>query len=139
MTFKVRESEQQNLYHGSATKFSTLQPMASQLLGGKKVIFASPHRAVALCFAGVRWSDDDLALGAVNGRLYAEELKKGAFSVFDFSGWLYVFKDTNATSDTRLGSFEVVLTKPVVPDEVIFIPNILAELRKDPEIKLIGY
>lgn len=139
MTFKVRETADQKLYHGSAIKVHTLEPMASKLLDGKKVIFASPHRTIALCFAGVSWSDEDIALGEINGRPYAEELRRGAFRVFDFSGWLYVFKGTDTINDERLGSFEVALAKPVVPDEIIFIPNVLAELRKDPKIKLIDY
>lgn len=126
------------LYHGSGLNLRTLQPHRSKLVGGQKVVFATPFRGVALCFCSHTWTDDMLDLGLVNGRPTLQELRKGALNFFKIPGYLYTLSGKGFESDPRLGGFELVKKEAVTPLEVNYFPNVLDQLRLE-DIDIVEY
>lgn len=128
------------LYHGSIFDLRALKPKRSRVLGNEKALFATPHRGVALAFASQSWSDDEIELARINGRLFLKELRPNAFKVFDAAGYLYSF--TNNASfrhDPRLTNFELFSDNPVRIFDKIRYENILVELRNCDDITLVDY
>lgn len=117
------------LYHGSPVELKQLKAYHSDLLGGKKVVYASPFRSLALCFAA-RWTDDDINLGLLHNQPAIRELTRNAFKAFDVAGWLYTVPAKGFQSDDRLGKFEMYSDKDVQIKDTVFIPNIMAELKQ---------
>ena len=105
---KAEQTRTRPLYHGSPVGGLTqLKPSPSQVLGGKKAVFATHSRAAALSFIG-KWDDSVLEHGQHGRKIYIRERHKGAFDrVFKGqSGTLYHVSRQGFERHKSLASYE---------------------------------
>jgi energy-coupling factor transporter ATP-binding protein EcfA2 len=134
------------VYHGTvASDITSMEPKAHPLVKGKKVVFATPDRKFAISMAIPEATERDIAVGyfkdTKTGKkdFYVDELKPGAFKVLDKPAYLYTLSAKGFNTDARLMPEEVVSEEPASILRKERIGNVLAELRRDANVKLIGY
>jgi hypothetical protein len=131
--------ESKTLFHGSGTLIKgKLAPRPSKVVNNKKVVFATPHRWMALVFAsGAR--SEDLDIGFVNGQGYISEMYENAFHVLNKGGYLYSVSSEGFRTDGRLmgGNHEFINFDPVPILKTEYVANILSELLKMSKVSVL--
>lgn len=123
------------LYHGSPVKFSTLKVRDSGYSG--KHAFATDNYAFALAYAGKQWSDFEINQSQVNGVMYLTEIIPGKLKeIFDRPGYIHCVPSEDFKP---FHGVEYISDKDSKVAKTITIPNILDELRKNPNVKLFEY
>lgn len=128
-------------YHGSNNgSIKILEPRPSNLIKERKVVFATNNLSFALMFLG-KWTDADISLGSINGKLYAMELYPDAFDKLRIPGYIYYLDPKYFHSDNRVGtrhhefvSFEQV---PVIKKK--YFSDSFQEMKKLQKIKFIYF
>lgn len=119
-------------YHGSLHLIEKyLVPHASFVLNGKKAVFASNERIVALIFIA-KWSDRDIEFGFHGGKKYLIERYPKAFNLFKTDGYLYHVDSSDFKSDARLGmkNAEFICSHKVKILNTEYIKNVWNEIKK---------
>lgn len=148
LSLRKFEKTSADLYHGSPKKLKVLKP--KNLHGDPDLgsnVFATPSRVFALPYAGRKWGDRDIEQSAWRSKKHGErmvlrEMRPGAFEdVFGGKkGYLYEVPDATFESPGhRRTRFEVVSNKPVRPEGVEVVPDVLAALEDSPFVTLIRY
>lgn len=116
-----------NLYHGSHLKLDVLKPFVST--HKKEYVYATANYNFALCYAGKQWNDFEINQSYYNGELMLTEIQLNMFEkIFDTYGYVY-----KLPIDTfiKFNKHEYISTVEVKPKEVIYIDNVLEELKKN--------
>jgi 8-oxo-dGTP diphosphatase len=130
-------------YHGGPAEIALggyLQPQASRILGGEYAVYATPSRAMALCFAApVPHFDDNFCLGHFCNQLFLFENHPNALRRFyQRPGFLYEVSSEGFRTDQRTGiRSEFVGNSPVRVLTKRHIPNVLLALQTDPGVQIV--
>lgn len=136
------------LYHGSSKLISgKLEPRPSNVIGGKKAVFATINAAFAISFCS-DWTDDDIEQGITTTKLfgtpiqaaYLKEKKKKAFEEFfcNRSGYIYLVNSQGFKSVKGLTNYEYINDNSVDIVETYFVKD-LYEALKELKIDLVPY
>jgi hypothetical protein len=128
-------------FHGSNRKDLTrLDPFPSNVLKGKKAVFATPSFYLACCFIN-DWKDEEISLGYYgdSDTLWLEELRPNAL-VERFSGAGVVYtvdaKSFHKSEEVGLKDHELVSDTAVDIMEIIPVTNPLLVLQQAGEKKV---
>lgn len=129
------------LFHGTPAKITDpLEPRPSHLLDGKKVVFGTWSRIIAL-IAATRVGDNDLHYGFDGEGFapYVEEAHPEAFKILDRGG--YTIDAEGFEDDPRLGlkGVEFINQGAVPTVEEEYIPNIRSALEAYSELKFVPF
>lgn len=110
------------LYHGSPARMDVITPQNwhGDPAVTKNVIFASPHKAMAMAYMGRKWGDRDISQGYWgNPEVWTlSEMRPGAFKAIfgSATGYLYeVPRDKFEAHPDKNHKFELVSNKRVKP------------------------
>jgi len=129
------------LYHGSIIELNVgdfLVPHSSYLLGGEKVVYATPW----IWFATVimaHINDNKLSIGTIDDEPYIEEKVAGALKPLEgMSGWIYTVNASSFHGDGRLMPHgESISDEPVKILKRQFVPNIASAILEMDEITIV--
>lgn len=114
------------LFHGSEDdNLTTLSPMPDP---AGTYVWASPDIRVAIAFAR-RWTDEDMSINVLEGRVILRERKPGAFKLLKGPGYVYVIPDgTPFEKFVKKGKkieFEYISSAPVPAARILHLPDVL--------------
>lgn len=127
------------VYHGTQVEgLDSLDPKPSEVLKGKKAVFATPKKDIAVSFL-VPWSDEDFTHGEHNGQMYMREMKEGNFDnlLSGQSGYIYYLDPANFKHLPVLTNYEIVSFKKEKIKKAEFIEDVL-EFLKNSSFVLLG-
>jgi len=119
------------MYHGSHKALDIIEARPHYLAQGKKVVFATPYRDIALAFLAP-WKDQDIDFGRINkGKYYLSELKPNIFEkVFKgVSGYIHTLSPKNFVKEPQLWGPEKISYQDEPVLNIEFIPDILKSLK----------
>lgn len=131
------------LYHGSPILLERLEPR--NMHGDpdlNEAVFASPSLSMALTYAR-KWNDSSIHQTAHHreGRelITLMEMAPGSLSLFQGEGYLYHVPGDTFSDGPRKNWHERMSYEPVVPTKVERFSDVLEELKKNSEVRLVEY
>jgi hypothetical protein len=118
------------IYHGS--QVSGIHKLRTNYSGlvDKSVVYSTPNYLMALIL-GTGWRDDNINLGAINGKPYLKEVTEGSFYRFlTRPTYVYHLHNTSFHSHPNLCLFEYVSDIAHVPFGCDLIVNPLDLIRQ---------
>lgn len=132
---EITMAKPSTLYHGSPKRLKTLHPKDSGYRGNH--VFATNRYSFALAYAANQWNDYDINQSRVDGKMILTEIIQGRIKeIFDCPGYIHIVP---GKSFYQISGSEFASDVPVNVISVKFIPNVLDELKKMPDVKILFY
>lgn len=123
------------LYHGSQKKIKILHPKDSGYRG--RHVFATNRYSFALAYSGKQWTDYDINQSRVNGKMILTEIYPGKLEeIFNCSGYVYIL---SGSTFYRISGSEYASDSDVTVTDSKYIPNVLSELKRMPDVELLFF
>ena len=139
--------EQKTFFHGSPSKVTVLKPSSEH--GDPRVkpaVFASDSKTFALAYAGRKWGDRDIEQSTRGGtrgpRMILREMRPNAFEDIYGGKKGYLYEVPSAPFKALKGrrtAREVTSSGAVKPIGVSVVRDVLAELKKTPDVEMHSY
>jgi|SRR6056297_1982384 len=112
------------MYHGSDQLLDIINPKHSNLIDAD-VVFGTPSKYMASCFIP-RWTDEEVEMGHIDGRLYIKELVSDALTKWHCSGYIYQLDSVDFSTHENLGMRdEFISYVSHKPKKVIYVNNVI--------------